>query len=391
MNIQTSSHRTELELLLLCARLTVDPRSEARLKVLARPDVDWEFFTVAANHHRVLPLVTRTLERVQPDGVPDATRQLLRNALYANARRNLRLTNELLQIIDLLRAEDISCIPYKGPVLAAQIYGDISLRQFADLDIIVPAKDVTKAKTSLTERGYRYTKQTEKDISLRRDAPEIDVELHWGVTTDIDPIQIPPQLLWTDLRPFPVAGRSVLTHSYENLLLVQCLHGAKHGWEKIGWLCDIAEIVRTQSEVNWDQVIERATSIGGRKALFLGLALVQELLGASPPATVVQTMLKEPPLTSLCDQVKHWFFSERPIPRGEHEHFFVRLQEHPADRIRVACKHAKRFLALNARDTGSFRVPGGLSWTLYPLRIIRLVHQYGVTPFTRFLGGIFQS
>jgi len=394
MNIQTSSHRTELELLLLCARLTVDPRSEARLKLLLRTDLDWDFFTVAANHHRVLPLVTRTLERVQPDGVPDATRQLLRNALYANARRNLRLTNELLQIIDLLRAENISCIPYKGPVLAAQIYGDISLRQFGDLDVIVPAKDVTKARTLLTARGYRCTKESEKDITLRRDEAEIELELHWGVTdvrNPLDPLQVPSELVWTDLRQFSLAGRLLLTQSYEKLLLIQCIHGTKHRWEKLGWLCDVAEIVRSQPSLNWHSVIELGTSLGAKKALFVGVALCDDLLGATPPSAIVRTMLKEPSLPSLRDQVERWLFCERPIPPGEHEQFFVRLQERPADRIRVAYKHAKRGLALNSHDTESFRGSGFLAWTMYPRRIIRLVREYGITPFTRFLGGLFQS
>jgi hypothetical protein len=80
-----------------------------------------------------------------------------------------------------------------------------------------------------------------------------------------------------------------------------------------------------------------------------------------------------------------------PDPRGEHEQFYVRLQEHPADRIRVAYKHARRFLALTARDTESSTVPGSLAWVLYPMRIVRLVREYGIAPFTRFIGGIFQS
>jgi hypothetical protein len=57
----------------------------------------------------------------------------------------------------------------------------------------------------------------------------------------------------------------------------------------------------------------------------------------------------------------------------------------------VAFKHVKAFTAPTSRDTDLFPVPKFLTWTLYPLRIVRLIREYGVTPFTRFFGGMFQS
>jgi len=317
--------------------------------------------------------------------------QRLRTAAHTTARRNLRLTSELLQILDALHGLDIRCIPYKGPVLAAMVYGDISLRQFADLDVIVPERDATRALALLSERGYHYAKETEKDVTLRSDEAGIDLELHWAITTTREPVQIPAELVWRDLRTFSVAGRSVLANSYETLLLLQCFHGAKHLWERLGWLCDIAEIVRAQPALEWSRVIEPATALGARKTLFLGLSLARELLGAEPPSDVVRLMQREPGLGALSDQVTGWLRSEHPIPRGELEHFFVRLQEHSADRVRVGLKQVKAFMAPTTRDTELYPVPTFLTWMLYPLRIVRLVREYGVAPFTRFFGGMFQS
>ena len=133
------SHSLDLELLLLCARLTVDPQAEARIRALLQQAVDWNFLITTAQQHRMLPLVYRTLARIAPNAVPELPMRRLRSAIHQNARRNLFLTAELLQVIDIFRAHEIPCIPYKGPVVASLVYGDISLRQFADLDIIVPA------------------------------------------------------------------------------------------------------------------------------------------------------------------------------------------------------------------------------------------------------------
>jgi hypothetical protein len=269
-------------------------------------------------------------------------------------------------------------------VLAATVYGDISLREFADLDIIVPESDAKRAITLLSAWGYRYAKETEKDITLRRDELGIELDLHWGVATGKAPIQVPAQLLWSELRTLSVAGRPVLAHSYEMLLLIQCFHGAKHLWEKLGWLCDIAEIVRSQPGLNWSRIVEQATALGGRRALFVGLTLARDLLGAEAPSEVARLAQRDPGAVGLSGQVTGWLLSEQPIPRGEHEHFFVRLQEHPADRVRVALQQVKAFMAPTSRDTDLFAVPKFLTWTLYPLRVVRLVREYGLTPFTRF-------
>ncbi|MGH9254314.1 MAG: nucleotidyltransferase domain-containing protein [Vicinamibacterales bacterium] len=388
---QPLNHRVEVELLLRCARMEVDSECQPRIRSLVQQKPDWDILIVTAHQHRVVPLLCRTLERVAPDAVPDATLRRLRSAVHANAKRNLCLTSELLRALGLLRVHGIPCLPYKGPVLAARVYGDLSLRQFADLDIIVPAQDVARATTLLLSHGYGSgTKMsTEKDIALRHDDLGFDLEVHWGVTTEKDPIQVPDQLLWRDLSTFSIAGTSVLSHSSEALLLLQCVHGAKHGWDRLVWLCDVAEIVRSQPNLNWNRAMEQATALGARRILLLGVTLARELLGAEPPADVTRAIRDEAALTTLANQVKEWLFSGRTISPGEREPFFIRLRERPADKLRITFKQAKSNLTLNSRDTESFPVPGFLIWMLYPLRVVRLVREYGAAPFVRFLGGIF--
>src|SRR5262245_39797504 len=98
------SHSLELELLLLCARLTVDPRTEANIKALLQQRVDWDSLISIAQQHRILPLVCRTLGRIAPNDVPELAMRRLRGAFHQNAKRNLFLTAELFQVMDLLRA-----------------------------------------------------------------------------------------------------------------------------------------------------------------------------------------------------------------------------------------------------------------------------------------------
>ena len=392
------------ELLLLCARLTVDPQAEAQIKARLQQTVDWNFLITAAQQHRMLPLVYRTLGRIAPNDVPELAMRRLRSAFHQNARRNLFLTAELLQVMDIFRAHEIPCIPYKGPVVASLVYGDISLRQFADLDIIVPVRDVVKARTLLIARGYRPEKEmseqhllglinSEKDITLLHDDRGINLEIHWGITTARIPYAFFPAPFGRTSTQGRIAGHPVQSLKPEDLLLILCIHGAKHFWERLGWLCDVAELVRPQGALDWNRALENASRVGGRRILFLGLALARELLGAEPPPEVLRAMQADHVLKQLCEQVKGWLFSEHPIPLdlGERERHFLRLREHAADRFRVAIKQAQYRMVPTARDGEALSLPRFFRWPLHLRRPLRLAWEYGLTPFKRFLKGIFET
>ena len=66
-----------------------------------------------------------------------------------NSARNTVLTAELCRLINLFRDDGIEAIPYKGPVLGLFAYGNIALRRFVDLDVIVKKSDVLKARDIL--------------------------------------------------------------------------------------------------------------------------------------------------------------------------------------------------------------------------------------------------
>jgi hypothetical protein len=392
----------EFELMLLCARLTRDTAAQTRLRALLQQPIDWDFLITRSHYQRVLPLVSRTLARIEPDAVPESATRRLHVAAHANARRNLILTSELLQVMDLLRAHGIASIPYKGPVLAARVYSDIALRQFADLDLIIRASDVVATRELLLSRGYTdeypmteealkvLISDNEKHIGLLKQDFGIDLEIHWGISTTADPIQIPTELAWDDLEVCSLAGRSIQAPPCETLLLIQCIHGAKHRWEKLGWICDVAEIVRSHPDLDWARVLDRATRMNGRRIVLLGLMLARDLLGAAPPADVDAAIESDAGLVPLAAEVRGRLSAldmQMPDPAGEVS-FFIRLREHSTDKFRVAFRQARRFSRINTRDRESMAALPTL--LLYVLRPVRLAREYGAAPFRRLFKGVFQ-
>src|SRR5579862_592912 len=193
----------EKQLLVSCARTHIGPEVAERIREIATGPLDWDFVLTEATENSVGPLLEMNLRAVVPDAAP-AAMERLKIACRANTVRCLFLAAELHRILELFRTAGIVAIPYKGPVLAEQAYGNLTLRDFDDLDIILPQRDLQKAHEVMLGLGYqaRFPWILSKDSTTallpgeynyrdekRRAVVELHTELtlrHFPVTPDID-------------------------------------------------------------------------------------------------------------------------------------------------------------------------------------------------------------
>lgn len=382
---------------MLCTRTMAASGPQHQIRPELSRQLDWNFFIETAHHHKVLPLVFRN---VDPGWIPPAPALRLKRAVAANARRNLFLTRELVHVLERFATSGIPVIPYKGPVLASLLHGDPGLREFSDLDVLIPVNEVARARALLISEGYRPDVEMtdeelqsfvhrEKDMTLLRQDLGIDLEVHWRITAEHDAVRIPSEFLWQQLHPYEFAGRSVQILAPEALILVLCVHGARHLWEKLAWLGDIAAIIHRP--LNWDRVIDDAISLDCERILALGLSLARDLLGAELPPRAMALIDSDPRLPPLADEVKSHLFSNATLTphTGEATRFFIRLCTRRRDRLRIALNHLRRYAAPTSRDEEALPLPASLRWVLYVLRPIRLAREYGLTPIRRVWRGLF--
>jgi hypothetical protein len=135
------------ELLLYCAQTPIDSEIAERIRTLLQQDIDWAYLIQTAAQHGVMPLLYQSLNTTCPEAVPKANLAQLRNYFHTNAQRNLFLTKELLKLLTLFETHSIPAIPFKGPVLAVSAYGNLSLRQISDLDILGAGLSQSKRTT----------------------------------------------------------------------------------------------------------------------------------------------------------------------------------------------------------------------------------------------------
>lgn len=368
------------------SEISVHPRKSAASLLLccaqaATGEVDWEYLFQLARRHSIVPLVYVQLEQHAADLVPQEFLSKLKKHYIENSARNTVLAAELCRLINLFSAAGIETIPYKGPVLALVAYGNLALRRFVDLDVIVKKSDVLKAREILLTEGYTPAKslslkqqelllRTQHNMQFSRDNHRLIVELHWEVAPHLFASTVNGERLWQNLTTIDLDGTPVKALSAEDLLFSLCVHGSRHLWERLGWICDVAELISRQT-LDWPALLERAASADTERMFLLGVHLAERLLDAPLPAEVKHRCDSDPRLSSLADNiVEHLFNGPTHVPATSREIFKYNI------RVRKTLSARARYLLYMFRptdsDLGSRSLPSSLSFAYYLTRPFRL-------------------
>lgn len=399
--------RPEEELFLCCARTRIDPQRAERVRGLLRQEIDWTYLIRTAHRHGVMSLLYASLNSVCPELVPRGARYYLRDHFCSNAARNLFLTDELLRLLKLLAAQEIAAVPFKGPVLAACVYGNLALRQFGDLDILVHKRDVTRARDLLVSEGYQPPPWLVRMTAAQRAASldfqhyhyqfvrgdgRVMVELHWGLIEHYLAFRLPLECLWERLEQVSLLGTRVRNFPPEGLLLFLCAHGAKHGWERLEWICGVAELLRTREGLDWARVLWTAERLGSGRMLRLGLLLANDLLGTTLAKDVQRRIRADAVARSLAARVSDRLFREpvapprwrdRPLPlvglAPDLIRFHLGAKERWRDRARYVAGLARlvvnQAVTPGVRDVELLPLPASLAFVHYLLRPLRLLGE----------------
>jgi hypothetical protein len=385
------SRPREDELVRACACYRPDDAHASLIRYLASRELDWDYISHTAEHHRLIPLVYRNLSHICGSRVPKHVLWRFQQAHFTNATHNLRLTGELLRLLALLGAAGIQAVPFKGPVLAELLFGNVSLRQFGDLDILVRQGDVRRARELLVADGYKAEFElkgkfeaeyirSEHAFQFQKESCGFVVELHWrfGARNQVFPVN--SKDVWSRLEERTFQGCRIAGLAREDLLLYLCAHGAKHGWDRLEWISCLSELIRHREGMDWEVVTRRAEEAGALRVLHVGLLLADSLLPLKLPPTVLERMRSDAAAQALSSQAREKLFIDEPDhSRREvwRQTFYLRARERWADRARILFFSSARVPHPLAKDWNLFKVPVSMSFLYYLLRPIRLMREYG--------------
>ena len=371
-------------MLLCCARTTASAHIASHLREIAKREIDWEYLFLLARRHSIVPLVYLQLEQCASDLVPSNHLAQLKKHYLENVARNTLLTAELCRLIDSFATAGIDAIPYKGPVLALFAYGNLALRRFVDLDVIVKKSDVLKAREILLAEGYTPTKslslnqqdvllQTQHNMQFSRDNHRLIIELHWEVAPRLFASTVKSDQMWNDLVTIDLNGTEVKTLPPADLLFSLSVHGSRHLWERLGWICDIAELLARHG-FDWTTLLEHAVEADGERMFLLGLYLAERLLDAPLPAEVKRLCDSDPRLASLADSViEHLFSGTIHVPATSREIFKYNIGVRKT--LGARARYMLYMLRPTDSDLGAHSLPESLSFAYYLARPFRLIKK----------------
>ncbi|MGN7411873.1 nucleotidyltransferase domain-containing protein [Paenibacillus sp. SAF-068] len=216
---------------------------------------DWKLFLRLVYHHRLYAVLYVKMKELNPVIIPADVMESLRQQYTANTFRMLHLTAEMEQVCGAFREHGIRNITLKGPALAHDLYGDVSMRTSKDLDILIPFDDVEAAEGILATLGYvskegeraptvRSWKWREHHICYTHPVKRTQVEIHWRLNPDSGK-ETDFELLWKRSRFSSYTQTPVRMLEQEDLWAYLVTHGARHGWFRLRWLLDIDQMIRS--------------------------------------------------------------------------------------------------------------------------------------------------
>jgi hypothetical protein len=385
-----SALRPEVDLLLLCARAHLDEQQRQRIRDLVPQNLDWNYLLQLADRHGLQPLLHWHLTTVCPNTVPKEPQQSLRVAFQRVSALNILLTHELQKLIALFAENNVTAVPYKGPALALQLFGNVALRQFSDLDLLVHPRDVLRARDLLLRDGYEplppltegqqaLLLRTQCNLPFSREQKRMIVELHWKVSAPSFARPFETEDFWSRLVDGKLETTNIKLPAAEDLLLALCIHGSKHLWERVAWIADIAGLISSKEELNWEELISRARSTGSERMLLLGLQLAERLLEVSLPAEVKSALKADAKVGLLADDVVRDLFTPGLTPSGISGYFLFQIKARR--RLRDKINYLRFTFTPNEEDLVRFNLPSSLSFLYYLVRPVRLVVTGGPSHF----------
>ena len=324
------SFRNEWSALLECASASHDLQRFRGLLGSA----DWTRLLVLAEEHGVAGHLTAGLRGHAEDLVPPEIRQTLVDRQRAQIFFTLRLTAELFRLLDRFALEGIGALVVKGPVLAVQAYGDPAMRAYGDLDLLVRQRDIRRATELMIAAGYQSkvpwsaidAGKIPGQYFFFKPESKLIVELHNDCTLRYFPRRLPLEEFFVRQIRVRLDSREAPALSVEDELLLISVHGAKHFWERLLWIADVAALVSRQTGIDWERVRDSAKAVGAERMLHTGLRLATDLLKAQLPDKVQAMVQADVVAARLAEETSKWLPAAGYAPMGLFERAALRLR-----------------------------------------------------------------
>jgi len=379
--------RPEHELLLAIARRELDPD----LRRLVSRVSDWEYVLATASGQGLGSLLQQHLSSIKADlsknNAPIPTWFLSRLKLQSvsNLTNVLHLLGRQQKLFHVLQENNVEAAIFKGVVLAQTAYGDISLRQAGDIDVLISRADFDRTRLSLESLGYQMVPsltnaqlashlKSHCEIQFMRDDWLTVVDLHWSLAPKTFVFNLDTGDVLSRLQTVTIGGAEIKTLATEDSILYQSMHGAKHLWRRLEWISSLGETIRSTASIDWDVIMERAAEAHATRMLALGLRLAERVSHVQVPREVFNRLDQGEGIKRMAGEILNQIFSVTGAANSTETNLYnLKVM----DRKRDALTSALRALFVpTLADWSALDLPPSLHSLYYAYRPLRLSKIY---------------
>lgn len=381
-----------MQLLICCARVEMVEPFHSHIQQIISAPIDWNALLPLAARHGMIALLNKHLSALESSPVPTDFVERLRKQNKALSARQLFLTARVLKISQLLNEANIPHLHYKGIVLDHLLYGGHTLRPTSDMDILVRKEDVMVIKEMLIEEGYKslhiqdINDHASEEVLLSRHKDYVFlhsknnhmVEVHWKLTTP----EVSTKFDWSYFRPafqtVTLQGLQLHTFNKEEVYQTLCMHGARHQFEQLRWICDLAQLTTLEQDLDWSLILKRSEEAGVKRMVLLGTHLVVELMGIQIPSLVQREIDLQKGIKPLGVEVCQLLtVDDTSAHKTTRYAFEIRLLDHWLQRLKYVTSLLSTLTSreVNADDTHPIR---GIY--RYCIRAYNIIRRRGLSP-----------
>lgn len=291
----------QFELLLRLLQCSEESARNAAIRSSAQIlDGNWDAFERLLHRHRVARRAVIALANAGVQ-VPDALQQqAMRKAVAA-----MEQIAEIDRLQTSLNTEGIDSLLLKGPVLSEALYGDPTLRDSKDIDLLVDRADFGRAMTVLTEQhGYvchSCPPATSERFAIWLDGNKdallasmrgFQLELHHRITAV--ELLLPTLGFEDAVDQVMIGSKTFAIFDRTNLFVYLCVHGAYSRWHRLGWLADVYAMLSSASEADILAWHRAAQAHGVVRCTLSAMQLCRELWDLTLPEAIIRAGETDP-------------------------------------------------------------------------------------------------
>ena len=369
-------------------KITKNPELNALINLTStdneevRGDINWQELYDLAKFHGLTSIVNMYLQNNPNDRIPNHITDSFSDDSKRIYLYNCFLSDQLIKIISVLNQNQITVVPFKGPIIATQEYIDISHRMFSDLDIFIYKQDFKKIQEILAGLEFKQVYKLKPTIEEKyltylyySNFQNIDngiiIDLHWAtapnnLTHSINLDDLSGEIIKTELQ-----GKELPTLSTESTLLLLCQHGCKHAWSRLIWLYDIVRILENNKNLDWDKIVSLGTKKNSIKMLLTSLNLAQLLFRVEIPNEIKQRIGSDHSVRKISNRILENLESINSLNAKIYNDFiYIRTIEGLLDKTNLMLNHLRP-----TPMEFDYGLPDSLFYGYYILRPFRLAFK----------------